>query len=125
MKVLLDECTPRILKRRLTGFEVSTVQEVGCAGIKNGELLALAEDQFDVFITTEQESALSAEPNRTPNGNHRVADQSGSNCRRTRAGYSKRVGEDRRRRLCRNTFTLKIEQTGSLFYVARFAGSFH
>jgi predicted nuclease of predicted toxin-antitoxin system len=54
MKVLLDECTPRILKRRLTGFEVSTVQDVGWAGIKNGELLALAENQFDVFITTDR-----------------------------------------------------------------------
>lgn len=54
MKLLLDECTPRILKRRLAGFEVSTVQDAGWTGIKNGELLRLAEGHFDVFITTDR-----------------------------------------------------------------------
>ncbi len=54
MKVLLDECTPRILKRRVSGAEIATVQELGWTGIKNGQLLALAEDQFDVLITTDK-----------------------------------------------------------------------
>jgi hypothetical protein len=54
MKILLDECTPRILKRTLHGLEISTVQEMGWAGIKNGDLLALAEDRFDVFVTTDK-----------------------------------------------------------------------
>lgn len=54
MKVLLDECTPRIVKKRLSRHDVSTVQEMGWAGVKNGELLALAEPQFDVFVTTDQ-----------------------------------------------------------------------
>jgi hypothetical protein len=29
MKVLLDECTPLIVKKRLPGHDVSTVQEMG------------------------------------------------------------------------------------------------
>ena len=36
MKILLDECTPHVLKRLLTGFEVTTVQDQGWAGITNG-----------------------------------------------------------------------------------------
>ncbi|HEX8844520.1 MAG TPA: DUF5615 family PIN-like protein [Pyrinomonadaceae bacterium] len=54
MKVLLDECTPRVVKKRLPAHNISTVQEMGWAGVKNGELLTLAEPQFDVFITTDQ-----------------------------------------------------------------------
>jgi predicted nuclease of predicted toxin-antitoxin system len=54
MKILLDECTPVILKRRLTDFEITTVQELGWAGIKNGELLSRAEQHYEVFITTDK-----------------------------------------------------------------------
>jgi predicted nuclease of predicted toxin-antitoxin system len=54
MKVLLDEGTPRLLKRLLSGFEISTVQELGWTGVTNGALLRQAEDQFDVFITTDK-----------------------------------------------------------------------
>ena len=43
MKVLLDECTPRVVKKRLPTQNISTVQEMGWAGIKNGELLNRAE----------------------------------------------------------------------------------
>lgn len=51
MNVLLDECLDWRLKRDLPGHSVKTVQEMGWDGIKNGKLLALAEQQFDVFIT--------------------------------------------------------------------------
>jgi hypothetical protein len=51
MRVLLDECLPRKLKRELSGHEVRTVPEAGWAGIKNGRLLRLAEVDFDVFVT--------------------------------------------------------------------------
>lgn len=51
MKLLLDECLPRRLKHGLPGHDVSTVPELGWAGIKNGQLLALMEPVFDVFIT--------------------------------------------------------------------------
>jgi hypothetical protein len=54
MNILLDECTPRIVKKRLPHFAIRTVQEMGWAGIKNGELLKLAEAQFEVFITTDK-----------------------------------------------------------------------
>ena len=54
MKVLLDECTPRVVKKRLPMHDISTVQEMGWAGIKNGALLKLTEAQFEVFITTDK-----------------------------------------------------------------------
>lgn len=54
MKVLLDECTPHVLKRLLTDFEITMVQELGWAGITNGSLLQLADAQFDVLITSDQ-----------------------------------------------------------------------
>lgn len=43
MKVLLDECTPHVLKRLLTGIDITTVQEMGWSGITNGTLLRRAE----------------------------------------------------------------------------------
>jgi hypothetical protein len=52
--VLLDESLPRQLKRELAGFEVQTVPEVGWAGKKNGELLRLANERFDVFVTMDR-----------------------------------------------------------------------
>ena len=54
MKVLLDECVPRRLKTEFSGIELSTVPEAGWGGKKNGELLSLAEKNFDVFITVDQ-----------------------------------------------------------------------
>ena len=43
MRVLLDECVPRKLKRVLGDHEVVTVTENGWSGLKNGELLKLAQ----------------------------------------------------------------------------------
>ena len=54
MKVLLDECVPRKLRRELADHEVLTVTERGWSGIKNGKLLTLAEVEFDVFLTVDQ-----------------------------------------------------------------------
>jgi hypothetical protein len=51
VRVLLDECLPRRLKRDLVGHDVRTTPEVGWASKKNGELLALAVGPFDVFLT--------------------------------------------------------------------------
>ncbi len=51
MKVLLDECLPRRLARDFPSHAVSTVPRQGWAGISNGALIALAEQEFDVFIT--------------------------------------------------------------------------
>lgn len=54
MRVLLDECVPRKLGRELPGHEVLTVTGQGWSGVKNGRLLALAEAEFDVFLTVNQ-----------------------------------------------------------------------
>ncbi|MFN0076680.1 MAG: DUF5615 family PIN-like protein [Prosthecobacter sp.] len=51
MRVLIDECLPRPLKSRLTGHDYRTVQEMGWDGVKNGQLLLLAEQDFEVFLT--------------------------------------------------------------------------
>jgi hypothetical protein len=54
LKILLDECTPRVVKKRLPQYPIRTAQEMGWAGIKNGKLLNLAEGQFEVLISTDQ-----------------------------------------------------------------------
>jgi predicted nuclease of predicted toxin-antitoxin system len=54
VKILLDESVPRLLKRRLSRLDISTVQEMGWAGLRNGELLRRAEEHFDVFVTADQ-----------------------------------------------------------------------
>lgn len=54
MKLLVDESLPRGLKRELSGHDVATVAEMGWAGRSNGELLELAKDDFDVFLTADQ-----------------------------------------------------------------------
>lgn len=54
MRVLLDECLPRRLKRDLAGHDVRTAPEMGWASKHNGELLHLAERQFDVFLTVDR-----------------------------------------------------------------------
>ncbi len=54
MKLLLDECVDRRLARDLIEHEVKTVPQMDWAGIKNGALLSLAENEFDVFITVDR-----------------------------------------------------------------------
>ena len=55
MKILFDECMPLPLRRRLAEFEISTAQEMGWGRVKNGDLLKLAEDKFDAFLTSDQQ----------------------------------------------------------------------
>jgi predicted nuclease of predicted toxin-antitoxin system len=54
VRVLLDECLPRRLKRELVGHDARTVPEMGWASKRNGELLALAATAFDVFLTADR-----------------------------------------------------------------------
>lgn len=54
MKILLDENLPRRLAQLLPGHEVWTVPQRGWAGIKNGQLLELADAQFEVFVTMDR-----------------------------------------------------------------------
>jgi predicted nuclease of predicted toxin-antitoxin system len=55
MKLLLDECVPRRLKRDFPQHEISTVIEAGFQGLKNGRLLESAANLgFEVLITVDQ-----------------------------------------------------------------------
>ena len=54
MRVLLDECLPKMLKQEFQKYRVSTVPEMGWAGKTNGELIRLAKEKFDIFITIDQ-----------------------------------------------------------------------
>jgi predicted nuclease of predicted toxin-antitoxin system len=54
VRVLLDESLPRPLARLLPEHEVRTVAAMGWTGIRNSELLQLAADGFDVFLTADQ-----------------------------------------------------------------------
>ncbi len=57
-KILLDECLPVKLKYRLQEtnpvFQVSTVTERKWTGLKNGKLLERAQQEFEVFVTIDQ-----------------------------------------------------------------------
>jgi predicted nuclease of predicted toxin-antitoxin system len=55
MRILIDECAPRALKKHLMNHdhECRTVQEEGWSGKQNGELLRLAEAAFDVLVTVD------------------------------------------------------------------------
>jgi len=57
VRILFDECLPRRLRLLLAGHEVITVTQAGWSGIKNGKLLALAQEGFDAFITIDQHLA--------------------------------------------------------------------
>lgn len=54
MRLLLDECVPRQLKRHFAEFEVQTVQEMGWSGFKNGVLLLRAAESFDAVLTVDR-----------------------------------------------------------------------
>jgi len=54
MRILLDECVPWPMHRLLTNHSCVSVQARGWGGIKNGELLRLAETDFDLFVTSDQ-----------------------------------------------------------------------
>lgn len=54
LNILLDECVPQPLRRLLADHSCRTAQEMGWKSVKNGELLTLAEGEFDLFITADQ-----------------------------------------------------------------------
>ena len=54
MKLLLDECIDRRLALEIHEHEVKTVPEMGWANLKNGRLLIVAQDDFDVFVTVDR-----------------------------------------------------------------------
>ena len=54
MKILLDECVDQRLALDFVGHEVSTAEQMGWKSKQNGELLALAAKDFEVFATTDR-----------------------------------------------------------------------
>jgi hypothetical protein len=58
VRVLLDECVDRRLAREILGHDVTTVPEAGWAALKNGELLARAEHDFEAFVTVDRNLPL-------------------------------------------------------------------
>lgn len=55
MRILLDECLPRPLKRELNDYEIKTVVEMGWSGKKNGELLKLmVQEGFTILLTADR-----------------------------------------------------------------------
>ena len=54
MKLLLDECVTRFVKRHLVGHDVHSVEEAGFKGLENGDLLRAASGAYEVLITVDQ-----------------------------------------------------------------------
>lgn len=58
INILMDECLPKKLKYRIDeldpNFTVKTTPEMGWASLSNGELLSMAEKEFDVFFTSDK-----------------------------------------------------------------------
>jgi hypothetical protein len=62
VKVLVDECVDWRLSRDIVGHEVKTARQMGWSTIKNGELLALAAKDFDVFVTVDRNLSFQQNP---------------------------------------------------------------
>ena len=54
MKVLVDECVPLKLVRLLTRHTFTTALDKGWGSFTNGRLLALAESEFELFLTSDR-----------------------------------------------------------------------
>jgi predicted nuclease of predicted toxin-antitoxin system len=54
MRVLFDQGTPVPLRQYLASHQVETAFELGWSRLSNGELLAAAENRFDVLVTTDR-----------------------------------------------------------------------
>ena len=54
MRILFDQGTPAPLREYFTGHSVETAYERGWSTLRNGELLAKAEADFDLMVTTDR-----------------------------------------------------------------------
>jgi predicted nuclease of predicted toxin-antitoxin system len=54
VKLLLDECVTRRLKREFANHEVHTVDEAGFKGLENGDLLKAASGKYEVLVTVDR-----------------------------------------------------------------------
>lgn len=58
MRILIDECLDWRLCKTLVGHQCLSVVEKGWSGFTNGQLLRLAEREFDVFLTGDRNLAF-------------------------------------------------------------------
>lgn len=54
MRVLFDQGTPVPLRAYLVSHSVTTAYEAGWSDLSNGELIAAAEQAFELLVTTDQ-----------------------------------------------------------------------
>jgi hypothetical protein len=54
MRLLLDECVTRFVKRDLTEHDMLAVNEARLKGLRNGALLQAATGRFDILITVDE-----------------------------------------------------------------------
>ena len=55
MRILLDECVTKHLKRHLSDYDVSTVNQEKWNGLKNGELLSTAQESgFTILLSIDK-----------------------------------------------------------------------
>jgi hypothetical protein len=54
VRILFDQGTPVPLRSYLRGHDVITAFEMGWSEFSNGELLAKAEERFDLLLTTDK-----------------------------------------------------------------------
>lgn len=54
MRVFLDECVDWRLARDVVGHDVKTARQMGWTTVKNGALLTLASQHFEVFVTVDR-----------------------------------------------------------------------
>ena len=53
MRILIDECVHPRVKQLFRGHEVATVRDQGWGAMEEGPLLAVAQEQFDLFVTND------------------------------------------------------------------------
>ena len=55
MKILLDECVTKRLKKHLNNLDVFTVRELELSVIKNGKLMTFCSDNnFEILLTIDK-----------------------------------------------------------------------
>jgi len=91
VKVLLDEWVDWRLARDIVGHDVKIARQMGWTTIKNGELLALAGGQFEVFVTVDRNLSFQQNLVSYPIG-YRASRENEPPCRSQAVGAKARGG---------------------------------
>ena len=62
MRILLDEGVPDVIQKRLKHLSISTIDEMGWRGVKNGALLDSMAGEFQLIITTDKNIPFQQNP---------------------------------------------------------------